>query len=315
MPSVRWKLRARETRLLLYLLLVLAVAAWKFIPRPWHPTLTLNSFHYTIFSTATRSQTESTVQTLELLYTAYSNRLGSVSGFQRTHPRLHVKLYQDRAEMRRVNPGLGWAEAFYRKPFCHAYYSAEETNPYHWMLHECVHQLNEEVAHLRLAKWLDEGLSEYFSASRLISNRLAVGQVDLHTYPVWWLDELATRPDLAENLRNGSVIPLRAIITDHGGPGINQHFNLYYLHWWTLTHFIWESDKYRNHALALVSSGGNLDTFERLIGPVDQVQSEWHDYVRRLKSAASGKDLQFLKTGKMSEPARTNATNPSAGNP
>ena len=29
--------------MLLYLLAVLAVAAWKFIPRPWHPTLTLDT--------------------------------------------------------------------------------------------------------------------------------------------------------------------------------------------------------------------------------------------------------------------------------
>jgi hypothetical protein len=35
-------------------------------------------------------------------------------------------------------------------------------------------------------------------------------------------DELATSPDLAENLRNGSVIPLRCIITNHGGPSLNS---------------------------------------------------------------------------------------------
>lgn len=53
------------------------------------------------------------------------------------------------------------------------------------MLHESVHQLNQEVARLDLEKWLDEGLAEYFSTSRFISNRLAVGRVDLNTYPVW----------------------------------------------------------------------------------------------------------------------------------
>ena len=30
----RWKLKARETRLLIYLLVLLGVLAWKFIPRP-----------------------------------------------------------------------------------------------------------------------------------------------------------------------------------------------------------------------------------------------------------------------------------------
>ena len=51
----------------------------------------------------------------------------------------------------RVNPNLGWAEAFYREPYCRAYFSDREVNPYHWMLHESVHQLNREVARLKLA--------------------------------------------------------------------------------------------------------------------------------------------------------------------
>ena len=241
---------------------------------------------------------------MELLYNAYSNRFGGMAQFQRDHPRLKVKLFKDRAEFRRVNPGLGWAEAFYREPYCLAYFSADEINPYHWMLHESVHQLNREVAHLELEKWLDEGLAEYFSTSRFISNRLALGRIDVNTYPVWWIEEIATSPDLAENIRNGSVIPLRSIITNRGGPSMNSHFNLYYLHWWTLTHFIFESAQYREHALALVQRGGGLEAFEQTIGPVDKVQGEWHAYVRRLKAALAGNDLEFLKS-----PKRSRSTN------
>jgi hypothetical protein len=37
-----------------------------------------------------------------------------VTGFQPGHPKLLVKLFKDRTEFRRINPGLGWAEAFYR---------------------------------------------------------------------------------------------------------------------------------------------------------------------------------------------------------
>jgi Protein of unknown function (DUF1570) len=294
----RWKLKARETRLLIYLLVLLGVVAWKFMPRPWHPTLTLEASHHIISSTATRAQTEETAQAMELLYNAYANRLGSLPQFQPVHPKLKVKFFKDRAEMRRVNPGLGWAEAFYRKPYCLAYYSANEINPLQWMLHEATHQLNQEVAHLNLEHWLEEGLAEYFSTSRLTPQRLVVGRIDPNTYPIWWMDELATSPDLAENLRNGSVIPLRCIITDHGGPNLNTHFNLYYLHWWTLTYFVFESPQYREHALALVQRGGGLDAFEQLIGPVDTVQAEWHAYVRHLKAALAGRDLEFLKKAK-----------------
>jgi hypothetical protein len=291
----RWSLKARETRLLMYLLVLLGVVAWKFIPRPWHPTLTIEGPHHIMYSTATRPQTEETARAMELLYDAYSNRLGSLPQFQPAHPKLKVKLFKDRAELRRVNPGLGWAEAFYREPYCLAYYSANEINCLQWMLHEATHQLNREVAHLNLEHWLEEGLAEYVSTSRLTPQGLAVGRIDPNTYPIWWMDELATSPDLAENLRNGSVIPLRSIITDHGGPSLNSHFNLYYLHWWTLTYFIFETPQHRDNALALVQRGGGLDAFEQLIGPVDTVQTEWHAYVRRLKAALAGKDLDFFK--------------------
>jgi hypothetical protein len=292
----RWKLKARETRLLFYLLVVLAVAAWKFIPRPWHPSLTLKTPHHLIYSTASKQQTDGTAHAMELLYVAYSNHLGRLTSFQREHARLQVKLFRDRAEFRRINPGLSWAEAYYREPYCWAYYSADEINPCHWMLHEGVHQLNHEVAQLKLEKWLDEGLAEYFSTSRLQDNQLAVGRTDPNTYPVWWIDELATSPALEENIRNGSVIPLRAIVTNRGGPSMNRHFNLYYLHWWTLTHFVFENPNHREHALALVQRGGGLEAFEELIGPVDQVQSEWHAHVRELKARLSGADLDAAKT-------------------
>jgi hypothetical protein len=298
----RWKLQPREIRWLIYLAVVLAVGAWKFMPRLWHPTLIIETSHYKIFSTATHQQAEDTAHALELLYTAYSNRLGSVSGWQHDHPQLQIKLYKDRDEMRRINPGLGWAEAFYREPFCRAYFSVDEINPYHWMLHESVHQLNNEVVHLKLAKWLDEGLADYFATSRITANELAVARIDLNTYPVWWIDSLATSSNLTENLRNGSVIPLRAIITDSGGPSMNDQFNLYYLHWWTLTSFIMESEKYRDRALRLIQSGGGLDAFEKIIGPVEQVQAEWHDYVRRLKAALAGKDREFFKNKKIPKP-------------
>jgi hypothetical protein len=240
---------------------------------------------------------------MESLYNAYSNRLGKLPQFQSHHPKLRVKLFKDRTELRRVNPGLGWAEAFYREPYCLAYYSANEINPCHWMLHEATHQLNQEVAHVGLEKWLEEGLAEYFSTSRLTPDGLMVGRIDPNTYPVWWMDEIATSPDLAGNLRNGSVIPLRCIITGHGGPGMNSHFNLYYLHWWTLTYFVFESPQHRERALALVQRGGGLDDFEQIVGPVDTVQAEWYAYVRRMKAALAGSDLEFFKGRKRSAPS------------
>jgi hypothetical protein len=289
-----------QIRWLIYLAIVLAMAGWKFIPRPWHPTITLETEHYQIASTASRDQVEKIGRVVEIQYAAFSNRFNTLPGFQRDHPKLKLLLYKDRDEMRRINPSLGWAEAFYRKPYCRAYYSAGEINPYHWMLHECVHQLNEEVAHLNLVKWLEEGLAEYFSTSRIQQERLAVGRIDPNTYPVWWIDEIATAPELNTNLTNGSWIPLRAIITNHGGPSINTDFNLYYLHWWTLTHFIFENEN-PDFALRLLAQGGGLVPFEESVGSLESVQPKWHEHVRRIKAALSGNDLKFIKDGILPE--------------
>src|SRR4051812_4934124 len=200
------KPKPREIRMAFYLLVLLGIAAWKFMPRPWHPAVVLQRPHHIIYSSATQKQTEDTASAMELLYSAYSNRFGSLRSFKRDHPKLQVKLFKDRKEFRWINPNLGWAEAFYREPYCRAYFSASETNPYHWMLHEATHQLNNEVAHLDLAKWLEEGLAEYFSTSRMSTTNLALGRVDPNTYPVWWIDELATSASLTTNIQNQSVI-------------------------------------------------------------------------------------------------------------
>jgi hypothetical protein len=115
---------------------------------------------------------------------------------------------------------------------------------------------------------------------------------------------------------------------------MKQHFNLYYLHWWTLTHFIWESESHHGRALLLAQQGGGLAAFEEVVGPVDQVQAEWHAYVRRLKATLAGNERDSLKPRRIPEPANSadreatmNAnmaqqprvemvsTNPSAGNP
>jgi hypothetical protein len=77
---------------------------------------------------------------------------------------------------------------------------------------------------------------------------------------------------------------------------LDSHFNLNYLHWWTLTYFRFETPPHRERALELVQRGGGLDAFEQLIGPVETLQAEWHAYVHRLKAALAGSDLQFFKS-------------------
>ena len=80
---------------------------------------------------------------------------------------------------------------------------------------------------------------------------------------------------------------------------MNQHFNLYYLHWWTLTHFIFESSKYGDAGMALLQHGGTLDAFEKDIGSVDSISAGWFGHVRRIKAALASHDSEFLTSGQL----------------
>ena len=51
----------------------------------------------------------------EEVYRTYQVVLGSLPKYRTQHPKLQMLLYRDREEMRWINPGMGWAEAFYRK--------------------------------------------------------------------------------------------------------------------------------------------------------------------------------------------------------
>lgn len=280
------KSKWQRIRWIIYLAIVGSIAAWKFIPRPWNPRQTLNTPHFTIQSTATESQTAEVAEVAEVLYRAYSNEFHALPAFEHNHHLLRIKLYKNRDQLRWVNPNMGWAEAFYRKPYCHAYYSEHELNSVHWMLHEVVHQLNEEVARVNPARWLEEGIAEYFSTSRIVNGELQMGRIDPNTYPVWWIEEMATTPNLATNIANGSVIPLAAILNNRNGPAMRTHFNLYYLHWWTLTHYI--MTEHRPAMPRLLADGADLKSFEQHIGKVAEVQHRWHEHVRRMRESLGG---------------------------
>ena len=76
------RFNARKVRWLIYLAVLLGVVVWKYCPRPWTPARTLETPHYIIASTASQAQTEEVGRVVELLYNAYSNRLGTLPTFR-----------------------------------------------------------------------------------------------------------------------------------------------------------------------------------------------------------------------------------------
>lgn len=275
----------RPRRLLVLFGVFLLIVAAESVYRFWWPTHNLDTAHYAIRSSAQPDETRKMADAVEVLYAAYGEVFSGFPAVREPHPPLKMNLYRDRDEFRRCNRGLGWAEAYYLKPKCHAYYSAAEINPYHWMLHECVHQLNNEVAHLKLARWYDEGLGEYFGASQLRNGKLLLGRPDPNAYPVWYLDDMKWTGDLARDVASTNVIPLRILVADKGGPDIDEFFNLYYLHWWSTTHFLmhFEDGKHRAGFFNVIREGGTPTSFERHIGPFDRVEKDWYSHLLKLR--------------------------------
>lgn len=292
-------LTSREKRFLLYLGAFAAILGWDTLRRHWSPDTVRETEHYVIYSTATADQTEEIGQVAEIVYAGYCRLFDRFKCDVHPHSKLKIKLFKDREEFRHCNRVRDWAEAFYRKPYCYQYYSVDELNPYHWMMHEAAHQLNTEAAHLTLPQWLDEGIACYISTSRIVEGTLAVGEVDTNTYPVWWLDSIAASGDLDKDKAGVTIIPLRQIISGRRGPSISKHVNLYYLHWWTLVHFLIDGEEGKHKAgfAGLLAGKADLSAFEEHIGSVESIEPSWYEHVLRLKQELGHYGSPSLRLG------------------
>ena len=122
----------------------------------------IDTRHYRIHSTASANHAADVGQALEELRAAYAG----LFPIPEATSKFAVVLYRDRAEFSRHNRSSPWAEAFYLDRACYAYFEAGARNPYHWAMHEAVHQLAREGSGFRRNRWMEEGLASYFSASQ-----------------------------------------------------------------------------------------------------------------------------------------------------
>ncbi len=244
------------------------------VPTPAGPVF--ESAHYRITSTATPEQTRDVAVAMEALHRAYLQTMGVTA---QGDGKLSLVLYRDRAQFQANNRSRPWAEAYYQPPHCYAYVG-EGRNPYHWMVHEGVHQLNHQVAGYRLPGWINEGLASYFNASRIVDGVLRPGDIDRDTYPIWWLGELWLSGDRQADIAAGRVLSLRTLMRSERAD-VNRRFNTYYIGYWSLSHFLfhYRDGRYAQAYLALIRAGGSNEDFERLIGPIDRIEAEWYGYL------------------------------------
>jgi len=246
----------------------------------------LDTAHYAIASNATPAQTLRTGEVLEALHAAYADFFAGQLPAITPGARHQVALYRDRPDFQKHNTSRAWAEAFYRRPVSHAYFDATAANPVHWMLHEGTHQLDTEWAAFPRTPWVEEGLASYFGTSRLEDGVLVPGTLDPDTYPLWWLEALELTGEVQRDIARREIVPLRELIGNEGPP-VPADVNRYYLGYWSLAHYLLHGEDGR-HAAAfrtMVASGGSLEQFERLVGPVDRVQAGWYAHLVAQRAA------------------------------
>lgn len=246
----------------------------------------LQTAHYLIQSSASAQETRLVADHVEGLYSAFVEFLGPAGHAPPASP-MQLYLYGTRREFKLNNRSKPWAEAYYLRPICHAYFGRGEASPYHWMIHEATHQLSREFAGFPRRRWSDEGLATYFGTSQFVGGILQLGTIDRGTYPVWWLSELGPTGDLDGDKSSGRIVPLRVLITDEGKTGIAANVNGYYLGYWSLARFLLDADGGRRAAgfRKVIAEGGSIESFERNIGDVEAVEKQWYAYFLGLREA------------------------------
>lgn len=92
---------------------------------------------------------------------------------------------------------------------------------------------------------------------------------------------MAASGSLERDLASGRLIALRPLIDGSGPPIGGRYLNLYYLQYWSLSHFLFHHDGGK-HAAAyrrLLRGRGTLAEFERELGPVETIQAQWYAYL------------------------------------
>lgn len=275
---------AREKRAAVLLVLLLSLIAGYSCFTYWSASSSLETAHFLIFSSATKEQTEEVSRVLEDLFTQYQSLFGESSGFQISDEKLKMKLYKDRNEFKRVHPLSGWAEGFYRPPYSYQYYSASNANPYHWMVHEATHQLNHEVAHFNLPNWAEEGFATYMSTSKYENGVFRLGDIDPHTYPIWWLSGLKLSGSLDADYQEGKIIPLEVIFSGTGGPSLKSSFNLYYIEWWSVVHFFmhYDNGRVRDLFLSFLEGEASFEILVQAVGSRKDLEQKWYSHLLSL---------------------------------
>ena len=97
-------------------------------PNPQPGANVLETAHYAITSTANATQTQQVAEAVEALYAAYAEVFPADRAQVAVRAKLKLTLYAHQAQFKANNRSLPWAEAYYLRPICYAYYAKHESN-------------------------------------------------------------------------------------------------------------------------------------------------------------------------------------------
>lgn len=290
---------AQRVRILIYIVAAILLCSWLMIksqPPEFKSDIILTSEHYVIESTAGSNLTRSALKKCELLhktYDSYFDKLfkkagkGSFMAYLKSKKnfdpkrKMKLRLYRTRTEFKNASSlAPHWAEAYYLPPYCYQYIDNDADNPWHWMMHEATHQLNTEHSGFRQTLWLEEGIATYFGTSLIDDDKILLGKLDPATYPVWWMDKFKEYDSLDQAVEKLGIIRLKHVVTGKGGPFLNRYFNLYYVHWFSIFHFLnhYNNEEYRASIPKLILKGGSAKAFEKYIGKFEDIEKKWYLY-------------------------------------
>lgn len=240
-----------------------------------------DSPHYTAASTASPRLTREILSRLEIQRRAYLRELSL------RHPdtasRLHLRLHRSRREMREMENLPSWAEGMYDDSVCIEYVDPTQNNPWHWSLHEAVHQLNHEVAHLTLPGWANEGVACLFSTSRSHGDSLSLGELDPQTYPIWHYASLHLSGDPEADARAGEIVLAADAIAGRDTSDLSHTVNAHYITWTSLVHYLWATN--REAWWDWVRHDPTVPGLERRYGSLDTIQARWYRHLQALVSS------------------------------
>lgn len=252
----------------------------------WSPSTTLDTTHYRIDATADAAYVQDAAHIVEAFYNYYTE-LHAITPPE--HDLLRVRLYASRAELHKVNIGLPrWAEGFYRAGVTHQY----QENQGHFanfdsLVHESVHQYHRLVADFSMPQWLDEGLACYMSSISHGDGRFDESFIQDMAYPIMHIHGMRLSGNKQADLKDGHIYALSHIIRDGRQSDIDQHFNRYYVHWFSIVHFLMRGadGRHRQALLDYIKAGAAIDQFEHVFGPLSELEEAWYQHLCQLQDA------------------------------